>query len=263
MKFLASTVACGALLLLSSVANANERHFTYSYESGVLPTGARELEVWTTYRRGRGDYYSALDHRMEYEVGLGRGLQTAFYVNFSGIAETQTNGEVASRFEYKGISSEWKWRLLDSVADPLGLALYGELELNNTEVEIETKAIIDKRLGDFLFVGNLVAINEWVREGAETEHELKTELDLGASYFLLPNVAFGLESRTDTEVKEGHTAFIAESAGPVLAYAHDQWWAAITALRQLPAFKKDESRRTFVYDGHERYDVRLLFSFHL
>lgn len=259
----AALAACGSLLSVAASARANERHFTYSYESGVLPSGTRELEVWTTYRRGRSDYYSGLDHRVEYEVGLGRGLQTAFYINFGGVAETQANGEVASRFEYRGISSEWKWRLLDSVADPLGLALYGELELNNTEVEIETKAILDKRLGNFLFVGNLVAINEWVREGAETEHEIKTELDVGAAYFVLPNVSLGLESRTDNEIVEGEQKFMAESVGPVFAYAQDNWWAALTAMRQLPAIKKDESRKTFVYDGHERYDVRLLFSFHL
>lgn len=145
--WLGLAVACGALLLTQE-ASANERHFTYSYESGVLPSGARELEVWTTYRRGRADYYSALDHRMEYEVGLGHGLQTAFYINFGSVSQTQSNGEIASSFNYQGISSEWKWRLLDSVADPLGLALYGELELGTMEVEIENKVIIDKRLGD-------------------------------------------------------------------------------------------------------------------
>lgn len=57
--------------------------------------------------------------------------------------------------------------------------------------------------------------------------------------------------------------FAAESVGPVVAYAQDGWWVALTGLRQLPALEKDEGRRRFVYDEHELYDVRLLFSLHL
>ena len=60
--------AAGALS--AAPASANERHFTYTYESAVLPAGQRELEFWTTWRNGRAQYYSGFDHRVEYEFGI-------------------------------------------------------------------------------------------------------------------------------------------------------------------------------------------------
>ena len=61
---------------------ADDRHFGYSYESGVLAKDNRELELWNTWRYGRSKYFSRIDHRVEFEVGLTDKLQTAFYVNF-------------------------------------------------------------------------------------------------------------------------------------------------------------------------------------
>src|SRR5581483_9323147 len=61
----ASLAALAAGVSLTRPALANERHFTYTYESGVLPPGAREVELWSTYRTGRHEYYTELDHRAE------------------------------------------------------------------------------------------------------------------------------------------------------------------------------------------------------
>ena len=59
-----------ALTLLIGISSANDRHFTYNYETAVLAPGARELEVSNTLGVGRSDYYAKLDHRLEFEVGL-------------------------------------------------------------------------------------------------------------------------------------------------------------------------------------------------
>jgi hypothetical protein len=55
-------------------------------------------------------------------------------------------------------------------------------------------------------------------------------------------------------------------AGPVLAYAAESWWVALTVMPQLPAMKQNGA-----YTGsddrellaHEKLNARLLFSFHL
>ena len=62
--------------------------FTYTYQSNVLNKGQREIEVWNTVRAGKTDYFMRLDNRTEYEIGLGKNLQTAFYLNLSN----QTTG---------------------------------------------------------------------------------------------------------------------------------------------------------------------------
>ncbi len=254
--------AAAALGLLASTAAGNERHFTYTYESAVLPTGGREIEVWTTPRIGKEDYFVRFDERLEFEVGLTDQLMTAFYLNWSAITADDTMGVRASETEFTGVSSEWKLKLSDPVADPIGVGLYGELTGGTDEFEAEAKLIIDKQVGDLLLAGNLVLANEWEMEADETETEHEIELDLAATFFLRPGLSAGLELRNHNEILEGEWEHSALFLGPVLAYATDAWWAAITILPQLPALKK-EGDGARVLDDHEKLEARLLFSFHL
>lgn len=247
----------------ASPARANDRHFAFSYESAVLAPGARELEVWNTFRTGRQRYYSQFDHRLEFEVGLVDRLQTAFYLNASGVTEQDAFGNRTSSFSYRGISSEWKLKLLDPVADPIGLALYGELELAPDATEIESKIIVDKRIGGALLASNLIAAREWSHATAETEVETELEATLAASYFVAPSVALGVEGRAVGELAHGELEYATSYAGPVLAYAQETWWAVIAPMRQLPALKREDHRSRYVTHGHELWNVRVLFSFHL
>jgi len=97
-------------MCLPFLSNAQDRLFTYTYQSTVLNKGQRELEVWNTLRTGRDDFYARLDHRTEFEIGLGGRLQTAFYLNLtsktktvseSGIKSTSTENEISFSNEFK------------------------------------------------------------------------------------------------------------------------------------------------------------------
>lgn len=244
-------------------AAGNERHFTYTYESAVLPTGAKELEVWTTPRIGREDYYVRFDERLEFEIGLTDRLMTAFYLNWSAITAEVAPDTRESETEFGGVSSEWKYKLMDPVADGLGLALYGELSGGTDEFEIEGKLIVDKQVGDLILAGNLVLANEWELEADETEAEQEVEIDLAVAYFLRPGLTAGLELRNHNEIHEGDWEHSALFFGPVFGYATDSWWAALTILPQLPALKKGADDNTRVLDEHEKLEARLLFSFHI
>ena len=63
------------LILLSLNINAQDRIFTYTYQSNVLGKGQKELEVWTTLHLGKENYYREIRNRVEYETGLGSNLQ--------------------------------------------------------------------------------------------------------------------------------------------------------------------------------------------
>src|SRR5262249_59600245 len=154
-----SSAVVGVLLGVPLVARANDRHFSYTYESAVLAPGEKELEVWTTYRNGRDNRYTRFDERLEFEIGLVPGLQTSFYLNLSGIGQ-EVNKELQKSTELS-VSNEWKWRLLDSSADPIGLALYFEITGATDELELEGKIIVDKRIGPLLIAANFVAEHEW------------------------------------------------------------------------------------------------------
>jgi hypothetical protein len=262
--------ALPASLLLAAVAaaplgsaSANERHFTYTYESAVLPAGGRELELWTTPRIGRRDgFFARFDQRMELEVGVTDRLLTAFYLNFKSVTEEVADQELATSFEFGGVSSEWKLKLMDPVADAVGLGLYFEVTGSTNEFELEGKVILDKRIGNVLLAFDAVVEQEWELETAsETKSELVLEADLGAAYFVLPSLSIGLEIRQHTELVNGEREHSALFAGPVIAYAQRDWWTAVTFMPQLGSF--GEGGMSLDLHEHERFNARLLFSVHL
>lgn len=252
-----------ATLAVSEAAWANERHFTYTYESAVLPKGEREIEVWMTPRLGKEDYFARFDQRLEFEVGLTDRLMLALYLNTE--AKTAQVGDAyETEFEFGGFSTELKYKLLDPVADPVGLALYGEFTGSTNEMEVEGKIILDKRVGNFLFAANLVGEYEWEFEGPnELEREVVAEVDLAGSYFLSDRFSLGLELRNHNEFTDEGWEHSALFAGPVLAYGGDTWWVAVTGLAQLPALKKaEDSTSNLILDEHEKFNGRILFAFH-
>lgn len=249
-------------------AGANERHFTNTYESGVLPQGAKEIEVWTTARVGRERFYSRFDQRLEFEVGLTDRLQTSLYLNFSALnAEILDMDGVAVRrqsMSFGGVSSEWKLKLTDPVANALGSAIYAEVTAAPDEVELEAKAIFDKQIGDVTLAANLVGEYE-LDMGApgEVEKEIVAEIDLAAGYRLRPGLLLGLELRNHNEIAEGEWEHSSLFLGPVFAYATKSWWVALSLTPQLPALKGHQGHSGVDLHAHERLEARLLFSFHL
>jgi hypothetical protein len=259
---------CATALCISSMSQANERHFAYTYETATLPKGAVEFEPWTTVRYGREDYYLRLDHRFEFEFGLTDTLQMAFYINVSAYAkEIEGEGgkaDLEKGWKMPGISSEWKWKLLDPVADALGLALYLELSGKPHEFEVETKILMDKRWGNVLLAFNAVFEAEWENEGEEVEGKFAYEFDLGLAYALSNNLYLGLELRNknthpDMEGLE-HSALF---AGPVISYSTAKWWATLSVMPQVYAFKGATDNSILDLDDHERLEVRLLLGIHL
>lgn len=271
---LASLLALPFSLALTPEAAASERHFTYTYESNVLNPGDVEIEPWTTWRAGRKDYYSRFDQRLEFEFGVVPNLQMAWYWNMTALAADQTDATTgqttrATGFEFGGVSNEWKYKLSDSLADPLGSALYFEWTAAPAEAELEAKVILDKRMGNALVAFNAVAEHEWEFESkGETEREVVLEADLAFGYFLTPSLVLGVELRSHTELENGDehlaTAFF---AGPSLAYAQKAWWMALTVQPQLFAIQGDDeskaSHDTFDLAHHERLNARILFGMDL
>jgi hypothetical protein len=179
--------AVAAVLAFTSSARATERHFAFTYETGVLAPGAAEIEPWTTFRVGREHYYSRIDNRLEFEFGLVKNLQTALYWNFERVTADERDPETAalvrsSEFTLASISSEWKYKLTDPLADAVGSALYVEASYGPDEAELEGKLLFDKSFGAWLVALNLVAEQEWEFSAQETETEQEYELNLAGEF---------------------------------------------------------------------------------
>ena len=257
-----------AVGLTAHGAIATERHFSYTYETGVLGPGHAEIEPWTTHRYGRTDYYSRFDQRLELELGVVEGLQTALYWNFEATTEDQVdaNGDTVrlSGFDFASVSSEWKFKLSDPVADTLGSALYVEGSLGPREAAIEGKLLLDKRWGPWIVAVNLVAEREWEFEApGETEKETELEVDLAAGYLILPELSVGAEARQVNGVEAGELEASVVYAGPVFAYASDGWWATLTVLPQLVSFAETSADSRLDLEHQERLQTRILLGLHL
>lgn len=250
-------------LLGSAPAAASERRFTYTYESLVLNPGQIEVEPWTTFRGGREELYLRFDERIELEIGVLENLQMAWYLNAT--AKTVAAGpELKEEFEFGGISNEWKWKLMDPVADALGLALYGEWTVAPHEAELEAKLIADKRFGDLLVAANLVGEAEWELESAdEVATELVVAVNAGIAYLITPSFALGLELSEKNEFSLEGFEHAVVSAGPTLSYASERWWMALTVMPQIADLAALGGDSLQDLEGHERIQTRLLLGLHL
>lgn len=257
------------LVTLPGVASANERHFTYTYETPVLPKGAAELETWTTLRVQREEHYLRFDHRLEFELGVSDRVMTAWYLNFTGLSAVE-EGAFVNEFEWKGVSNEWKFKLSDRVADPLGVGAYVEWGVGPAEIELEAKLLLDKQVGKLLIAGNVVGELELEMEpeveGTEVEVELEPEIkvqaDLGVAALVNDHVSIGVEIREDTIIGHGEFEHATIHAGPTLGVSQGKWWVALSVLPQVVAFGPEVEGNRELHD-HEQVEGRLLLGLHL
>ncbi|HVZ81416.1 MAG TPA: hypothetical protein VHE12_11575 [bacterium] len=248
------------LALLAAPALASERHFTFSYESSVLGEGEKELETYSDFKFGRDLYYSALDERLELEWGLGGGVQSSLYLNFEQEMADDGTGAIGTEFLADGISNEWKFKLSDRWTEALGLGLYFENGFKPDEYELETKVIVDKQMGDFLWTFNLTAEPEV--HFIDNTVGFSLTPSAGAGFFLVPEKFFvGIEAQylnAWEDLDQGKTASMI-SAGPVLAYTGKGWWAAVTYLPQLANLQGSG----LDYGNGQRHQVQVAFSLEL
>lgn len=195
----------------------------------------------------------------ELELGLGANWQTSLYLDFG----TVHDGPSGSTVQNWMVSNEWKWKLLDPVADALGLALYGEVTAGVSAYELESKLILDKRLGRLLLALNLIGELEWESQFSGWLHEQQLEASAGAEYAVGAGFHLGLEARVNT-VWETHTGFVGGAVflGPVLSYVRPTWWVALSVMAQATGFGSG-TVNGLELDDHERLNVRLLAGFDL
>lgn len=232
-------------VFFTSTLIAQDRFFSRTYTSNVLPKYGIDIEFWHTSRMGHaGQFYHAQDQRMEIEYGLGKNVQTALYFNrFQKRYSQSDNGtEVSNEI---GISNEWKWKLADPSVDKIGFALYGEWELKGgDEIELETKLIFDKYIGNHLLAFNAIFEFEkefgW-EEGKTIVEEVKypVEFDFGYQYLLNPNWGLGFEIRNNNTItKEMGWENSVLYAGPTVNFREKKWFIILNYLPQLTNLKR-------------------------
>jgi hypothetical protein len=279
MEMKLNRIFVGTLLMsglaLASSARADERRFTYSYEPEVLPKGAMEFEQWVTARSQKTsagevnkENYSRFDFREELEYGVTDRYTLGLYLNLRNQSYRDTSGAApadVSSFDFKGISLENRFMVLNPAENPVGLTLYLEPTFSGDELELEQKIIVGQRHGDWKWAFNLIHATEW--EENFHEHEGELEFTFGITRDLNTRWSVGLEVRDHNELPEykywENTALF---VGPVVSYRQEKWWATLSVMPQVFGrnFKGDpDGYHNLELEGHEKINVRLLIGIDL
>lgn len=263
-------LACG---WCAAAAHATERRFTYTYEPETLPQGATEFEQWITLGTQRTSggtvqqqNYNQWQIREELEYGVTDDYTLGLYVNLA--AESYRDASVSpaanvSEFEFKGISLENRYLVLNPADHAVGLTLYLEPAFSGSEAEVEGKIIIGQRHGDWKWAVNLTHATEWEDNFHEVEGEFAATL--GVARDLDAHWSVGLEFWNQNALPEyaswEYTAFF---LGPVVSYRQEQWWATLTVLPQVYGKNfggNPDGNTSLVLDEQERVNIRLLLGF--
>ena len=259
------TLATLAAALVS--VQADERFFTYSYEAEVLPKGRWEFEQWITYGQGYpgGDrQYSShrWDFREEIEYGLTDRLSGALYLNFRSqqLVARDKGLENESEFSFKGVSTEFKYQLLNPNKKPVGLALYLEPTYNGNEIELEEKLLFSKTFHDtWVTALNFSFEQEWEKEDGVTKKESVFEVTTGVAYRFTPHWSAGIEGRYRSVYEGlGFNEHLGSAwyVGPNVHYGSAKWWGTLTVLPQVAGHPSDGGLN---YTENQKFEVRLIF----
>lgn len=255
-------------LVVTGPALADERRFTYVYEPETLPAGALEFENWVTLRTQRNkavgkDNFNRWDLRQEVEYGVTDRYTVALYVNEKAESYRDSVGVDESEFEFKGLSLENRYNVLNPAEHAVGFTLYLEGRYSGEEAELEQKLIFGQRHGNWKWALNLEHATEWEDNLHEVEGEVGASF--GIARDLNKNWSLGLELRNQTllpEYKEVESSAL--FLGPVLSFHQEKWWAALTVMPQIKGWNMGgdpDGDSHYELVDHEKLNIRLLLGF--
>lgn len=220
-------------LLLAVPSFAGSRRFTYVYEVTTSPPGDVEVENWVTWKTHQPDdhNFDRVEFRHELEFGITEKFQAAIYLADWNYHRGVSAGEPG--FTLDGSAVELIYNLTNPVADPIGLAVYQEVQAGYRRFESESKLIAQKNLGRFVAAYNATLEAAWEGEGLR-EREGEFQQSLGLSYEVSPRLLFGAEFVHEIAFPDWSEAEPGKFfAGPNISFRHRNWWVTVTALAQI------------------------------
>ena len=222
----------GVTLVLATCAAAGSRHFGYSYETTTMTQGSLELETgvtWTTGAENNGSF----DIRHELEYGYSDRLQLALYF-FDWSYDRPAGQSAKARFE--DVAVEVIYNLTDPNAAPFGSALYGEIKGSGDFLQLEGKLLLQKNLGQWLFVYNIGGEIVWQEPDQPDAAELMESA--GISYAISPSWSVGAEllhelAVPDVDTFGGSGVYL----GPNIMWRNHRVTLTLAALAGEPDFQ--------------------------
>ncbi len=277
------------VVALSTSTYAQDRFLAYTAQSNVLPKGTREVEIWYANKNGGHAYFNGNYMRTGFKMGFGKNFLAGYYLNMdseafvgNGISDVDKktrifDSYITDRTKFS-FTAYGKMKLLDPVANPVGLAIELEYTIGSNYTIFSPKLILDKRFGN-----NYVAFNTWVATHNTTSVETTTtnpsnkvaptvtsisepqyEFDLAYLHFMKQqNMAFGFEMRTHSESTQAvGLEHIALFGGPAAHFRGDKWFFNISAMPQITnLYTSWIAPEGLVLDEHQKFEVRTMLGF--
>ena len=131
---------------------AGPRHFTYVYEATIEEPGEVELENWITWQtRKPADHgFQEIDFRHEIEFGVTNKLQASIYLaDWSYVGSKESHS-----LAFSDIALELIYSICNPEKEPIGLAVYKEIDGGDHRFGSESKLIAQKNLGPVVLAYN-------------------------------------------------------------------------------------------------------------
>jgi Family of unknown function (DUF6662) len=240
-----------SLVFFASIISlqAGARRFTYVYEATTAAPGSVESENWITWKTSPEEdrRFSSVDFRNELEFGVTDHFQIGLYLADWGYVEDPSANEHG--FQYQSSAIELIYNLSNPTTDLVGSALYGEIRGGPEELELESKVILQKNLGRFVFAYNGTLEAKWEGDHLEGK-DGEFSQSLGVSYEISPTWLFGGELLHEIDLPDWSKAEDSVVyAGPNVSYRRGNWWATVTPLAQLTNIKSEVDFQTRLIFG--------------
>jgi hypothetical protein len=217
----------------------------HSYGYATLPSGGLELEQYVDVTpvpavvnatSGGTGMYPLTVLTTEIEYGLDDHLEAGLYYHAMTDTGAQT-GSVPLRFQ--GLGQRLRYRFAEPGALPVDLSVYGEVSELDTELELEGKINLEKRIGALTLLANLVGEREIYYGGQD---EWVVNPTAGGSWEFTPAVHLGVEYWFHAEYGGTINANNISGAfnpsphsyiGPAVALEGKQLWVAFAPYLRL------------------------------
>jgi hypothetical protein len=216
-------IAALSLFVLVTGSRANERRFAFTYETMTASKGTFEFEEQVLWERGSG--FDTFLFRQELEYGITDRLQLAVY--FFDFEHAKEEG--ASSTKWAGTGLEAIYQMTDPNKSSIGSALYGEALMNDSELELEAKLLLQKNLGPFIIAWNGILEAKW--EDGYQQAVGVLEQTIGVSYQIRPAFSVGFEAKQEVAFEDwSHSEGNAVFVGPNVSFRKGRFFAAATCL---------------------------------
>lgn len=240
-----------ATLAWPSVAAADRRAFTRTYEYMTMPKGETEIEIYTTQSQESWKDTSPESFQLQLEIehGITERWDISLYHVFDQSTGDGTATDPGEALHLSELKLRTRYRFAERGELPVDTVAYLEAikAFGASVYALEAKAILARDVGLATVALNPVAEFKFGGDVAETEIELGWAA--GATYEVSPSLKVGAETWGKFEVEEPGEVGIA--AGPALSWAPSQsLWVTTTVGFGLN-------------DNTDRFSVRGLLGMHL